>query len=88
MNLRPLKTYVRLNRQSGNHVDRYDDKNLYLMLIPIKLKNGSFAAPSNDIPHTFFMDAIKEGQTVLISENGFSWNHLISTDRIIEMYQK
>jgi hypothetical protein len=89
MALVPLKTYVRLNRQSGAMDDnRFDDPNLYRILIPIRLKNGTFIAPSNDIPHNFFKDSIKEGKTILINENGFSWNFLCSTDRIIEMFQK
>ena len=89
MALRPLKTYVRLNRQSGaTESIRFDDPNLYQMIIPIKLKNGTFIAPSNDIPHTFFKEVIKEGKTILIAENGISWNFLCSTDRIIEMFQK
>jgi hypothetical protein len=89
MALRPLRTYVRLNRQTGAMPDnRFDDSNLYQLIIPIKLKNGSFVAPSNDIPHDFFMESIKEGKTILINENGISWNFLCPTDRIIEMFQK
>lgn len=88
MALRPLKTYVKLNRQSGaTESIRFDDPNLYQMIIPIKLKDGTFVAPSNDIPHNFFNEDIKEGKTILISPNGMSWNFLCNSDRIIEMYQ-
>lgn len=88
MALRPLKTFVRLNRKLGNSQNRHNDPVLYQMIIPIKLKNGTFIHPAtNDNSSKFYLDALKEGNTILLHENGISWNTLCQTDFIIEIYQ-
>ena len=88
MALRPLRTYVRLNRQLGNTDKRFDDTATYEMVVPIKLKNGTFAVPNDGREHLFYRDTVREGKTVLVYEGKITWNVLCSTDRIIEMFQK
>jgi hypothetical protein len=88
MALRPLKTYVRLNRQLGNTQKRIDDPTIYEMIVPIKLKNGTFAVPNNDRQPHFYINTLKKGKTVLLHSNKISWNVLCESDSIIELYQK
>ena len=88
MALRPLRTYVRLNRQLGNTDKRFDDTATYEMVVPIKLKNGTFAVPNDGRLHLFYREALEKGMTVLVHKNGLSWNTLRKDDKIIEMYQQ
>lgn len=88
MALRPLRTYVRLNRTIGNTEQRTDDPATYEMVVPIKLKNGTFAVPNDGRLHLFYRDALEEGKTVLVYKNSLSWNTLRKDDKIIEMYQQ
>jgi hypothetical protein len=87
MSLRPLRTYVRLNRTIGNTDKRTDDPATYEMVVPIKLKDGSFAVPNDGRLHLFYRDALKDGETVLVYKGALSWNTLRKDDKIIEMYQ-
>ena len=88
MSLRPLKTFVRLNRIIGNTNNKVDDPATYEMIVPIKLKNGTFIAPNDGRTHLFYSDALKEGKTVLVYKDKTSWNTLQKTDTIIEIYQQ
>jgi len=88
MALRPLRTYVRLNRTIGNTDKRFDDTATYEMVVPIKLKNGTFAVPNDGRLHLFYREALEKGMTVLVHKNGLSWNTLRKDDKIIEMYQQ
>lgn len=88
MALRPLRTYVRLNRTIGNTDKRFDDTTTYEMVVPIKLKNGTFAVPNDGRLHLFYREALEKGKTVLVYKNSLSWNTLQKDDRIIEMFQK
>jgi hypothetical protein len=80
------KTYVKLNRQLGNSQQRIDDATEWEMVFPVKKKDGTFGLPPNN-PCLFYRDALLEGKTVLVNSNG-GWNFIMSTDRILEMYQK
>ena len=88
MALRPLRTYVRLNRTICNTDKRFDDTATYEMVVPIKLKNGTFVVPNDGRLHLFYRDALEEGETVLVYKNSLSWNTLRKDDKIIEMYQQ
>ena len=88
MALRPLRTYVRLNRTIGNTDKRFDDTATYEMVVPIKLKNGTFAVPNDGRLHLFYREALEKGETVLVYKNSLSWNTLQKDDKIIEMYQQ
>lgn len=79
-----LKTYVKLNRQIGGN-ERFDDPALYELILPIKTDKG-FELPKRDCG--FFQHVLLRGEAVLLCPNGFSWNTLIGTDRIISIYQK
>ena len=88
MALRPLRTYVRLNRTIGNTDKRFDDTATYEMVVPIKLKNGTFAVPNDGRLHLFYREALEKGMTVLVYKDRLSWNTLRKDDKIIEMYQQ
>lgn len=88
MALRPLRTYVRLNRQVGNTTEKRDDSATYEMVVPVKLKDGTFAVPNDGREHLFYRQALKEGKTVLVYKGKTSWNTLCKSDTIIEMYQQ
>ena len=88
MALRPLRTYVRLNRTVGTTTKRQDDSATYEMVVPVKLKDGTFAVPNDGREHLFYRQALKEGKTVLVYKGKTSWNTLCKDDTIIEMFQQ
>jgi len=80
------RIYVKLNRQVGASEERFDDDTEWELIIPVRLKNGTFALPKNNPCH-FYRDYILKGETVL-ENNWGGWNTLSKSDIILEMYSK
>ncbi len=81
---------VTLNRPLGATDRRFDDGNIYEMIIPTRNANGSFSAPKNIDKHSCgwaFKKYLNEGEIVLVNYRG-GWNTLTKHDRILSLVKK